>query len=181
MNTSQQSLQAFNPKNLMRTNKIFNIIYVLIVTLFVLDVFTGFDIKNQGLKSFVYFGYIIGTPLIFTWNLLAFKTERKRIIWLMFPTIMLALGLFIGPMAILFQRGAWHTQTIKYKNGHLAFKTVEFQMQDMGSLGYNKRTVEVFYLTPLFIITSEVPQDIKNHVEWIKVDKEVNELGLKFP
>jgi len=53
-------------------------------------------------------------------------------------------------------------------------------MQDVGVLGYNKQTVEVFYLTPLFIITSEVPTDIKKRVEWIKVDNNVNELGLEF-
>lgn len=54
-------------------------------------------------------------------------------------------------------------------------------MQDVGALGYNKRTVEVFYLTPLFIIISEAPNDIEKRVEWVKVDKDVNELGLKFP
>lgn len=54
-------------------------------------------------------------------------------------------------------------------------------MQDVGAFGYNKRTVEVFYLTPLFMITSEVPTDIEKRIEWVKVDKEVNELGLKFP
>lgn len=54
-------------------------------------------------------------------------------------------------------------------------------MQDVGALGYNKRTVEVFYLTPLFMITSEVPNDIDKRVEWVKADKDVNELGLKFP
>jgi len=54
-------------------------------------------------------------------------------------------------------------------------------MQDVGALGYNNRTVEVFYLTPFFMITSEVPSDIDKRVEWVKVDKDVNELGLKFP
>ncbi len=54
-------------------------------------------------------------------------------------------------------------------------------MQDAGALGYNKRTVEVFYLTPFFMIISEVPSDIDKRVEWVKVDKDVNELELKFP
>ena len=84
-------------------------------------------------------------------------------------------------MKILFSTGAWRTQTILYQNGHLSFKTVEFQMQDIGALGYNKRTVEVFYLTPIFMTTSEVSNDIDIRVEWVKVDKEVNELGLKSP
>ena len=84
-------------------------------------------------------------------------------------------------MKILFSIGAWRTQTILYQNGHLSFKTVEFQMQDVGGLGYNKRTVEVFYLTPYFMISYEVPNDIDKRVEWVKVNKEINELGLKSP
>ena len=54
-------------------------------------------------------------------------------------------------------------------------------MQDIGALGYNKRTIEVMYLTPLFTISNAVPDDIDKRVEWIKVDKDVNELGLKEP
>ncbi|WP_341899891.1 hypothetical protein [Fluviicola taffensis] len=84
-------------------------------------------------------------------------------------------------MKILFSSGAWQTQTILFQNEHLSFKKVEFQMQDIGGLGYNKRTVEVFYLTPLFMITSETPYDIEKRAEWVKIDKEVNELVLKSP
>jgi hypothetical protein len=84
-------------------------------------------------------------------------------------------------MKLYFSTGAWRTQTILYQNGHLTFKTIEFQMQDVGTFGYNKRTVEVFYLTPLFMITSEFPTDIDKRIEWVKVDKDVNELGIKFP
>ena len=54
-------------------------------------------------------------------------------------------------------------------------------MQDVGALGYNRRTVEVFYLTPFFMTASAVPNDIDKKVEWVKVDKDVNELGLKSP
>jgi hypothetical protein len=149
--------------------------------LFLLDGLTGFDIKNQGIKSSVYFGLLVGTPLILIWNLLVIKTTKKEIIWIIVPIVTLTLTLIIGPGKILFSTGAWQTQTILYQNGHLSFKTVEFQMQDVGGLGYNKRTVEVLYLTPLFMITSEIPQNIDKRVEWIKVDKDVNELELKFP
>ena len=149
--------------------------------LFLLDNFTSFEIKSQILKSFIYFGFLIGTPIILLWNLFVIKTKTKRIIGTIYPTVFLVLILVVGPMKILFSTGAWQTQTILYQNGHLSFKTVEFQMQDVGALGYNERTVEVFYLTPLFMITSEVPSGIDKRVEWTKVDKDVNELGLKFP
>jgi hypothetical protein len=146
-----------------------------------LDGLKSFDIKSQSIKSFIYFGILIGTPLTLVWNVWVIKTSNGKIIWTLFPTIILTLVLVVGPMKILFTTGTWRTQTILYQNGHLSFKTVEFQMQDIGALGYNRRTVEVIYLTPLFILTSEVPNDIDKRVEWVKVDKDVNELGLKCP
>ena len=76
-------------------------------------------------------------------------------------------------MKIIYSTGAWQTKTILYKNGHFSFKTIEFQTQDIGAMGYNKRTVEVLYLTNIFMITNEIPQDIDNKVEWIKIDKEI--------
>jgi hypothetical protein len=166
---------------LTRTTKTLNIIYCLTVALFLLDGLTRFDIKNQFLKSFVYFGFLIGIPTILLWNLFSVKTKSKRIIGIAYPTIFLILIFIVNPMKILFSAGAWRTQTILYQNGHLSFKTVEFQMQDVGALGYNRWEVEVFYLTPLFMITNKVPDDIDKRVEWIKVDKDVNELELKEP
>jgi len=153
----------------------------LTIVLFLLDIFSNFDIKSQGLKTFVFYGTLIGTPLTLCLNYFFIKTKSIRIVGTAIPTIVLTFILVIGPMKILFSKGAWRTQTILYQNGHLSFKTVEFQMQDVGALGFNKRTVEVLYLTPFFIITSEVPNDIETRVEWVKVDKDVNELGLKFP
>ena len=158
-----------------------NFIYGLAVVLFLFDSLTSFDIKSQGLKTFVYIGLLIGTPLTLIWNAFTIKPRNRKIIWTILPTAILIFILIVGPMKLYFSTGAWRTQTILYQNGHLSFKAIEFQMQDVGAFGYNKRTVQVFYLTPLFMITSEVPTDIEKRIEWVKVDKEVNELGLKFP
>jgi hypothetical protein len=164
-----------------RTTKILNIIYGLTVVLFLFDSLTSFDIKSQDLKTFVYIGLLIGTPLTLIWNAVTIKPRNRKIIWTILPTAILIFILIVGPMKLYFSTGAWRTQTILYQNGHLTFKTIEFQMQDVGTFGYNKRTVEVFYLTPLFMITSEFPTDINKRIEWVKVDKDVNELGIKFP
>jgi hypothetical protein len=164
-----------------RTTKILNIIYGLTVVLFLFDSLTSFDIKSQDLKTFVYIGLLIGTPLTLIWNAVTIKPRNRKIIWTILPTAILIFILIVGPMKLYFSTGAWRTQTILYQNGHLTFKTIEFQMQDVGAFGYNKRTVEVFYLTPLFMITSEFPTDIDKRIEWVKVDKDVNELGIKFP
>lgn len=90
--------------------------------LFLLDSLTSFDIKNQAVKSFVYFGILIETPLILIWNALAFKPTKRKIIGTILPTIILTMMLIVGPMKILFSTGAWRTQTILYQNGHLSFK-----------------------------------------------------------
>ena len=161
-----------------RTTQILNIIYSLTVVFFLLDSLTSLDMKIQFIKSFIYFGLLIGTPLTLIWNFIFIKQKVKRVIGAIFPTIILTIILIIGPMNILLSIGAWRTQTILYQNKHLSFKTVEFQLQDVGALGYNKRTVEVIYLTPFFIITSEVTDDIDKRVEWEKVDKDINELEL---
>lgn len=149
------------------------------VVLFFLDELTRLDIKSQPLKSFIYEGLLIATPVALIWNAIFLKRTLNKIFGLTLPILLLILILFFGPLEFLFSSGAWRTQTVLYQNGHWGFKKVEFQMQDVGGLGYNRRTVEVLYLTPIFMIASPVPKDIDNHVEWVKVDQEVNKLGLK--
>jgi len=158
-----------------------NGIFILTILFFIPDGLTSFEIKSQTIKSFTYFGIMVLTPLTFIWNLWNFKTRKWKIIGSILPTLTLIGILIIGPLRIAFSSTAWKTQTVIYQNGHLNFKKVEFQMQDVGALGYNKRTVEVIYLTDLFMIVIPVEKDIHERIEWIKVDQEINELGLKFP
>jgi hypothetical protein len=104
----------------MQTNKIksvtilLNGIYILVVLLFLLDNLKSFDIKNQTIKSFVYYGLLIESPLILLWNLILLKTKSIRIFATLFTTIILILIFLSGPKKILFATGAWHTQTILY-------------------------------------------------------------------
>ena len=158
-----------------------NGIFILIVLLFVCDGLTSFEVKNQTIKSFTNFGLLILTPVLLVWNPLTLKTRKWKIISLIFPTIALIIIMIVGPMKIMFSSGSWKTQSILYQNGHLTFIKVEFQMQDVGALGYNKRTVEVIYLTDWFMIVNPVEKGIEERIEWVKVDKDVNELGLKLP
>ena len=163
------------------TSTLLNGTFILTILLFVFDWLTSFEIKNQAIKSFSYFGVMVLTPLTLVWNLWTFKSKKWKLIGSTIPTLTLIGILIIGPLKIVFSSSAWKTQKVIYQNGHLNFKKVEFQMQDIGTLGYNKRTVEVIYLTDLFMLVNPVEKDIDDRVEWIKVDKEVNELRLKFP
>ncbi len=159
-----------------KTAKILNIIFALNIGLFLLDLLPNFDIKNQFIKSFVYLFSTFGSILIISIN---FQQKLNKLT-LILPTIGILGILFLGPLRILNAKSAWKTQTIIYQNGHLANKTIEYQLQDVGARGYNKREVETFYLTNFFILVAEVPKDIEKRIEWTKVNKDVNELKLKY-
>ncbi len=124
---------------------------------------------------------MILTPITLIWNLLHFMRRNSKIISVTIPLVSLIGLLVVGPSKIAFASSAWKTQEIVYQNGHSHFKTVEFQMQDVGALGYNKRTVEVMHLTDLFMIVGPVDENIEERIEWVKVNIKVNELGLKYP
>ena len=162
-------------------SRLLNSTYCLILLLFFFDLLPHFDIKSQVLKSFAYLGLLVGTPILLLWNYFAFSQRKQQFLGTLYPSIMLIFIIVIGPLHVLFASGAWHTQTVLYQHRNSRFKQIEFQLQDKGALGYNKRTVQVFYLTPLFIRTSPVPKNIRFAKEWKKVNLDCNELGLKEP
>lgn len=161
--------------------KILNLLLLLKLLLFLLDSLTAFDIKSQLLKRYVYLGFMIGTPIVLFWNVFSLKEPFWRTIGIGYLTFCLIFIVLAGPIMILVSSNAWRTQDILYESKHPWFKRVEHQMQGMGAFGYNQRTVVVYYLTPLFMITSEVPNNIDKDEDWVKVDKYVNELGLISP
>ncbi|MDO3696046.1 hypothetical protein QVZ41_14430 [Wenyingzhuangia sp. chi5] len=161
-------------KNEKYISRFLNGIFILIIVLFILDGLTSFEIKNQPIKSFTYFGIIILTPLTLIWNLWKIKKNKWKIINSTLPILTLIGILIIGPMKIIFSSDSWKTQKVLYQNRHLNFKKVEYQTQDVGAFGYNKRTVEITYLTDLFMIVNPIEVDIDKRVEWIKISEESN-------
>lgn len=84
--------------------------------------------------------------------------------------------------------GDWETQTILYQSRHSSNRVIVFQMQDVGALGYNKRTVDKTELIPgvswfnkVYATPLDIPQNSRDSLDWRKVDIDQNELGLKFP
>jgi hypothetical protein len=74
--------------------------------------------------------------------------------------------------------GDWKTHTIIYEHGHLKNKTIEFQMQDKGALCYNRRIVEVTRINGFIEYVAPIDTS-KVSLPWIKVNKDINEIGLK--
>ena len=79
-------------------------------------------------------------------------------------------------------RADWKTQTIIYTNNHLSNRTIEFQLQDKGALGFNRRTVDRLNLFPFISWTKKLTEEnLKNmdSLTWEKVDIDLNEQGFK--
>lgn len=75
----------------------------------------------------------------------------------------------------------WKTQTVLFENGHLKFMTIEHQKKDFGALGYSDRTVKVTNIGGLFMIINKIPDNIETKIEWIEVNRYINEQGIKIP
>lgn len=159
---------------------ILNLFYTIIFLFFILDTFTPLEIKNQNIKSFIYFGIIIFTPLILIINLWKGKSIKFKIITSIISILTLISIIFIGPLKIIYLSSSWKTDRIIYQNKILTNNRIEYQMQDVGALGYNKRTVEVIYFTENFMFVKPFNKNNFKSNEWIEINKVVNELELKY-
>ncbi len=158
-----------------------NLIYLLFLVLFTLDSFNVLNIKSQELKYFVYVVLFGGAPFLLIRNCLLKQPLMQKLFGSILPLLVIAFITIVTPVRVVFQAGNWNTQTVLYQNKHFQFKKIEFQMQDLGAFGYNKRTVEVTYITSLFMLVKPVSTEIKNNHEWQKVNIDVNELELTAP
>lgn len=159
-----------------------NILYSLIIVVFLSDLLDFVAIKGENLKSFFHIGSLLLTPAIFIYNVVL-KTNKKQ-----FALVGLACILTIstfsyvvykrGVLNYLFSISSWNTQTIIYQSKNSINKRIEFQMKDVGAHGYNKRHVKVTYLTTWLMLTEEVDPEQDFGTSWQKVNKNVNELGI---
>ena len=155
-------------------------IFLFCYFFYLLDSNEILEIKHDGLKSFVYFGIIIFSFFSILFAFLSFEGIKLKILFSILPIIAFIQILNFGMLGTVFCSSSWKTQTIIYQNKLDDSKKVEFQMLDKGALGYRKRTIEVNYITNWFFISSPYTEEIFNSdSDWKKVDKEVNELGLK--
>ncbi len=119
---------------------------------------------------------LVGLPLL---NWMKKRTHRTGISALILSLISIASVSYFS--TALDWRGPWKTQTIQYRHLHLSHRTIEFQMQDKGARGYNRRTVDRIRLLPFLSWTRETSTTEIDLLTWKLVKEDVNELGLKGP
>lgn len=152
-------------------------IFLFCYFFYLLDSNEILEIKHDGLKSFVYFGIIIFSFFSILFIFLSFEGIKLKILFSILPILAFIQILNYGIIATLFSASPWKTQTIIYQNKLDDSKKVEFQMLDIGFAGYEERTVEVNYITDWFFVSKE---EETYNFDWKKVNKEVNELELKY-
>lgn len=155
-------------------------IFLFCYFFYLLDSNEILEIKHDGLKSFVYFGIIIFSFFSILFSFFCYEEIKLKVLFSILPIIAFLQILSFGIINTFLSASSWKTQTLIYQNKFDSSKKVEFQMLDIGFAGYEKRTVEVNYITDWFFISSPYTEEIFNSdSDWKKVNKEVNELELK--
>jgi hypothetical protein len=144
-------------------------LFIISTTLLLLDSLTPLDITS----SIVILIIRLLSYSTFAIILIGFLLKQKG------DKLILYTGLTVGFLFILsfpfsWWNLEWKTQTILYQNFHLANRTIEFQMQDFGALGTNRRTVDRIKIFPYFDWTKEINADNIDTLTWKKVDIDIN-------
>ena len=161
--------------------KIIRITFYIVLFLFLLDIFDLFQTKIGFLKAVIYYGILISPiPLL----IMEFKANRnlsETILRKAIPILTIIGIIYLNPLKILFNSATWKTQTVELINENKGNHKVEFQMKDIGALGYAKRKAEVYYLSTYFYLVLSENYDERNFIgtDWKRIDENINEMQLK--
>jgi len=151
------------------------ILFIISAILLLLNGLTNFYINNSLVFHIIVF-YFVATIIIAGCRILLKSKSKKITIY-----ILTVVGILCTLHYYLAWYGDWKTQTIVYKNRYNTHRSIEFQMQDWGGLGYVNRTVDRLKLFPFADWIRKIDVKDIDTLNWKKVDIYANELGLKEP
>ncbi|WP_224994341.1 hypothetical protein [Cesiribacter sp. SM1] len=146
---------------------------IISLALLLLDRITDLEINSIIVYFFILF-IALGTGRLIIGGS-SFKIDIKKAVG--FALIITTLAYIVRSFIVW--GGNWKTQTVVYQNLHLPNRTVEFQMQDIGARGYNRRTVDRIKLFPFIDWIRDIDDANIDTGTWKKVDIDINEIGLK--
>lgn len=152
--------------------KLIRIVFYAILLFFVLDIINVFQTKIAFLKILIYCGIVILPILLLIMEFRNNQNLIKHIFWSIIPILTIVSMIYLNPYNLLFSVGPWRTQTIRFINKDNSNIQVEFQMKDVGALGYAKRDVEVYYLTNYFYIVLNDEYNAEKYIgnKWKRVN-----------
>ena len=152
-------------------------IWSICLILLLLVMYTKIAFTNHVLYPVFIFTTTSGLPLILFLTTSVPTFRRSFVIW--FFTLLVATAIGYKTSAFLYFGSGFKTQTITHRSLNNPEKQIEFQLEDFGALGYNRRTVIVTPVCCFLQQEQEIDPDRFNYSNWKQVDEEVNEVGLK--
>lgn len=148
--------------------------WLVTVLLLIVHGFTKVEADYQLRMSVILLNF--GISILLLWHQF-YQTHSKqpKYILPLIGSIMVCLTLFFWMSSD--SAKDWKTQTILFEHGKSRAK-IEFQLKDIGSRGYLRRTVEVTRYLFVFTTITEVNTD-KLNGSWKAVNRRINEMGLK--
>ncbi|QQS03349.1 MAG: hypothetical protein IPK50_13650 [Fibrobacterota bacterium] len=150
---------------------------LMVYGLFALDWMSVVEMKAAGLKTAVYLGALILSPIFVVLGIWFLRGLQRLV--LVPAILLLLLSAFVGPLDYLNRMSPWETQTVLFVHGHFKFLRVEQQVQNFGSFGYRDRTVKVARLAGLFAVPFAFDPAETSVPEWIPVNEDINEANWK--
>jgi phosphoglycerol transferase MdoB-like AlkP superfamily enzyme len=162
--------------------KLIRIVFYTILFLFVLDIINVFQTKIDFLKLLIYYGVAVLPILLLVMEFRKNRNSFRYVFWSVIPILTIVSVVYLNPYKLLFNIEPWKTQTVKFINENDSNRQVEFQMKDIGALGYGRRDVEIYYLTSYFYIVLNNEYDEQKYIgnKWTGVDLDINEIELFY-
>jgi lysylphosphatidylglycerol synthetase-like protein (DUF2156 family) len=161
-------------------NRALLLVFGGLALLLLLDALTPLEVRSLYLTSWLLTSWLWVAVALSGIGLLGRWVHRWR-----GRTTGLVLVLLAVPFSVLrfwcLWGGDWKVQTILYQHRELSNRTIEYQMQNPGPGGYNKRTVDKRQLLPGLDWLRAVDEKSIDAREWQRVDIELNELEIKYP
>ena len=154
-------------------------IWSICLILLVLVMYTKMAFTNHLFYPLFIFTTTSGLPLILFLTATVPKYKRSFVIW--FFTLLAATAIGYKTSTFLYFGSGFKTQTITHRSLNDPEKRIEFQLEDFGALGYNRRTIIITPICCFLQQEQEIDPDKFDYSHWKQVDEEINELGLKFP
>lgn len=148
-------------------------LFIISTSILLLDALTPVAIDNSKIYLTLFFISVSTFILIIANHF--FKSKSKSLVAI---SISLA-GLLCFIKYSFAWSGDWKTQTIIYQNLHLGNRTIEFQMRDIGALGYKKRPIDRIKIIPFIDWINEISIEKIDTLTWKKVDIDINSFELK--
>jgi len=155
--------------------KILLIIWLIITIIIFGEILTSLEITNSYIK------YL--SILIFIYGIINFVSYK--ISWLRGKSITISLiifGVILLTKYFTDFRGDWKTQTIILQNRENINRTIEFQLQNKGALGFNRRTIDRTKIISFISLINEIKESDLiefNKLKWNEVNIDINGQNFK--